>query len=102
MIEYKLYFGLNVDGKPTLELSDVTDFLEDTLSEYIEGYSIHEVIGLWMGKQEKTVVLSVVSACCPDTERILSDVAKAYARQFNQDCVLYTRQEIQTEFIGSE
>jgi len=100
MIEYKLYFGLNVDGKPKYNLSDVQEFL-DTHFNY-NAYSLQEIIGQWEGTTENTIILSIIAPDIPSHNRHVRFIASLYCTCYEQECVLLTKQNLKIEFINGK
>lgn len=64
----------------------------------IDCYSLGLQTGYWQGKQEQTLVVTVI-----DTENLgenlVEKIAHIFATQFNQDCVLVTSEEIRYNFV---
>jgi len=108
MIEYKLYFGLNIDGKPRIDPDEVKQLIQNYFTIYaIDGYTLQTCTGCWQNVPEQTVILTLCtsaldSAFIAHIEKSLRTLSKDYCGAYNQDCVLLTKQEIQAEFIGGE
>lgn len=93
------YIGLTTNGGSILKevetIERVTKLLE-TIG--INCFSTSLQTGFWQGKQEQTLVITLI-----DTENLgenfIESIASLFASEFTQDCVLVTSEEIKYNFV---
>ena len=103
MFVYRLYLGKNVPalgqlayGGDQVTNEDFNDFIEYA-STKLEGFTVLEAEGLWANEHEDTVVIEVIDGDGLDDN--IKEVGKEYKELFHQEAVLYTKQEIEAEFL---
>lgn len=80
--------------------NDVIDIVKRVCStNNICGYTlVHNCEGVYQSHNEDSYTLIIISECLPDIEHSKM-IAKQLRREFKQDCVLYTTQDLQAELV---
>ena len=94
MLEYQLFFGRDIQGRPTLTDQEWADFAEQVVTPNLaDGFTAFDAYGQWKNPathriaKEKT---KVIVAALPDTEaaaHAIAAVRDAYRAQFRQQSV---------------
>lgn len=94
------YIGLTTKEGAILK-QDLTEQRVNRLLEltFINCYSTAIQTGYWEGKQEQTLVVTVIDTTNLG-ENLIERIASLFASEFNQDCVLVTSEEIKYNFVG--
>ena len=96
----KLYCGRSRADGSLILLRDVLAFIQAEVATQYEAFTLTHATGYWNGKPEETFVLEFIT----DTTKFPIDfrpkqIAQAYKKQFNQEAVLITYQDIETVMI---
>jgi len=68
------------------------------VSEHFSGFTMYEAIGYWRGKQEKTLVIEIVSISSADNFKLrkICESIKGYNKQ---ECVLVQTTKVDCKYI---
>lgn len=83
-----LYFGLSRPDGGVVTEAEFQAFLDASVSPYIQGYTIYEARGVWVGDSEDSRVLEVIYQRSGNDSEDLDEIARRYCDQFHQQAVL--------------
>jgi Protein of unknown function (DUF3574) len=98
MVEYQLFFGRDIPGRPALSDQEWADFAEQVVTPQLpDGFTAFDADGQWMNPATHRIVkekTKVITVALPDTEAADSAIAvvkDAYRTRFRQQSVGMTR-----------
>ena len=94
------YIGLTTKGGAILKEVETIDRVVKLLElSCINCFSTSIQTGFWEGKQEQTLVITLIDTTNLG-ETLVQNIASLFAKEFNQDCVLCTIEEIKYNFVS--
>ena len=106
-VEIALTFGLLRNGTagPRITYGDALDWLARALEDrQMEFYSVTDGTGFYRGEREPNLRLAILagwkSAALSHTREAMTGLAREFAREFDQESVMYTEVDTQWGFIG--
>ncbi len=94
MLEYQLFFGRAIAGRPELTEREWQDFSERVITPKLpDGFTVFEADGQWMDPATRRIIkerTKVVMVAVPDTAATATAIAAikdAYRTQFHQQSV---------------
>ena len=94
------YIGPTTKGGAILKEVKTIDRVVKLLElSSINCFSTSIQTGFWEGKQEQTLVITLVDTTNLG-ETLVQNIASLFAKEFNQDCVLCTIEEIKYNFVS--
>ena len=104
-VRFSLTFGLNIGSERTISRTVARQFILDQLEAFGIMYaSLFELEGVYQGETEQAYRLETI--CMREDEqdmwRRLLNVARRYNSQYEQDCVMLTRDSIEMSLIERE
>lgn len=86
MKQVRMYLGRNIPGtNKGVTPEEFSIFLYSIVTPIFEGFTVYEATGFWKGQAENTSEVN--------------SIASAYRKQFMQESVMVTLQEVDTSFI---
>ena len=91
--QVRLFFGLSLPEGGGVSLQEWEEFEKEELSGAFEGFNVVDATGYYEGVPErsKVVLLIVEEEQLPAVE----ELARRYARRFNQDSVMLVKTEVE-------
>ena len=94
MLEYHLFFGRGIPGRPPLTDQEWADFAEQVVTLHLPaGFTVLDADGQWMNpathriSRERTKMLIVAVPDTADSASVVTAVKDAYRAQFHQQSV---------------
>ena len=94
MLEYQLFFGRDIRGRPALTDQDWADFAEQVVTPNLpDGFTVFDADGQWMNPATRRIVkekTKVIVVALPDDEAAapaIAAVRDAYRTRFQQHSV---------------
>jgi len=95
------YIGLTTKGGAILkEVETIERVVKFLKLRGVDCFSTSINTGFWEGKREQTLVITLIDSGCDFGERSIEEIASQFAKEFNQDCVLCTIEEIKYNFVS--
>lgn len=96
----KIYCGRNRQDGTLVRIHDVHKFLAAEVATQYEVFTVTHATGYRYGDQEETFVIEVIThPGALHTDYRPAQIAQAYKTQFDQQAVLITTQEIESNLI---
>jgi hypothetical protein len=73
--------------------------IEQEVRHYFNAFTMYEAKGFWKGTREKTLVIEITSSKNNSELKLIDCLCKAIKTLNNQECVLFTVQEVKVQFI---
>lgn len=99
MLRFRAYFGLVTREGCNVSDDDLRAFLDHTVAPVFPGFTTYRAHGYWKGTAEPTLILETLDA--PERRADLDAVAKAYAKQFDQEAILVTQETVASDLIAA-
>jgi len=94
MLEYHLFFGRNITGRPPVADTEWTDFAARVVTPNLpDGFTAFDAYGQWMDpvtrriSAEPTKVIIVAVPDAPASDRAIKAIEDAYKAEFHQQSV---------------
>jgi Protein of unknown function (DUF3574) len=94
MLEYQLFFGRDIHGRPALTDQEWADFAEQVVTPHLpDGFTVFDADGQWMNPATRRITrekTKVIVVALPDTEAAapaIAAVRDAYRTRFHQHSV---------------
>jgi uncharacterized protein DUF3574 len=101
MVEYQLFFGRDIAGRPALTDQEWADFAEQVVTPQLpDGFTAFDADGQWMNPatrriiREQTKVIIVALPATDTTTFAIATVRNAYRTRFHQQSVGMTAQPV--------
>ena len=106
-VEIALTFGLLRNGTdgPRIPYGDALDWLARSLEDRGQAfYSVTDGTGFYQGAEESNLRLSIIADAgtiqLDHLREAMTGLAREFAREFDQDSVMYTEQDTRWNFIS--
>ena len=96
MVEYKIYFGRNIGQDRQVSREAFGQFQLTKITPRFAGYTVLDGIGIWQDTQEN-MFLVVILADADEVSKI-EEICQEYKELYKQECVLYTKQTVESVF----
>lgn len=96
-----LYLGRDIPNAGRVEHWQLMEFLELTVNDMLQCYTLSHVSGFWNGQEEETAVITVMcnDYDLPEMRKSVKAVGMSYKHLYNQEAVLYTEEKVNGEML---
>jgi len=94
----KIYCGRNTKAGTFVSMKSISEFIKSEVATQYEGFTVYHTLGYWQGKEEISFVIEIITEPGPLSHHVdfrPQQIANAYKRNFDQEAVLVTIQEIE-------
>lgn len=97
MNKYQLYIGLNKNTRGKWSKRKASKIIAKITSKYFSGFTMQNAVGFWQGKQEKTIILTIINENKVDF--IIETIIQTLKKQLKQDSIMLTTEQQAINFI---